>query len=766
MTYRQNLRQTLLVATTMVVAVFSSFGDVAAKEPMKHAIFYGITEAELADPRLLEQGIADVASRGFDGLNFDYRNVRSGCTSAQFRNALKVGCAKAQALGLGVIADGSYARLADDMRAEAPQVFSDSLLPCRVPIEKGQFTLTFSDKIEYRSIERCWLLEKTAPDGTATLRELTSKVRLVSAVAEGGGCAMTEVKGRALARLTYQVEGVDQGELFVVSRRRFEYASFDLSRPELRQYTQRWLANYDGLPLAGLAWDEPHFGFAFWRDNGRAISDNLYALFQQRFGYDLRDRLADLWWDQPDGRSPLTRLYFAELLEQSLADLEADFARQANVRLAGQADAFVGLHRTMHEETGDDFFIGCSDYFRHNRSTSGGFTDSVFEREDSMVTMLQLSRSLATANNGPAWNNSWGFLPKEEHHAYYLRLMGAMQVRWMGHMYHNSIMFGPGYPHHPLWATLKEHLAVHDKLLTALAGAEPVADTAVLYNWRAMASFPDNQYLHVHRRNLLLMGKALTYSQVQFQFVDEALLQRKGNWRRVIVPWPDLLPPDVLANLEVLSKQGTDVLIFGPPARFDAAGRPQAAAFARLCGIREKELPQELAVKEGDSLQSGGRSWPLAPLALEPLYRSNEKSSYPDHFKAFVLVPGPDAETIATIQGKPVGVRHGRVTYFAAEWPHFAGLPENWVEQHALNDRVPGCVLLAYRRGGESILAGIARQARPVTGRVDSFGFQLQLEDCKAFVVSKSDDRVKVLFAEGKVESLPAREGLQRDMTK
>jgi len=77
MTTRNQLLTTALHTTAVVVSALASFGDVAAKEPMKHAIFYGITEAELADPRLLEQGIADVASRGFDGVYFEYRNLRS-----------------------------------------------------------------------------------------------------------------------------------------------------------------------------------------------------------------------------------------------------------------------------------------------------------------------------------------------------------------------------------------------------------------------------------------------------------------------------------------------------------------------------------------------------------------------------------------------------------------------------------------------------------------------------------------------------------------
>ncbi len=108
---------------------------------------------------------------------------------------------------------------------------------------------------------------------------------------------------------------------------------------------------------------------------------------------------------------------------------------------------------------------------------------------------------------------------------------------------------------------------------------------------------------------------------------------------------------------------------------------------------------------------------------------------------------------MATIQGKPVGVRHGRVTYFATEWPHFAGLPESWINQDATVSTPCGCVLFAYQRGEEKLLAGVGRQARPVTETVNRFGFRLRLENCTSFVVGKTGDRATVLFSEGKVEA-------------
>jgi len=64
-----------------------------------------------------------------------------------------------------------------------------------------------------------------------------------------------------------------------------------------------------------------------------------------------------------------------------------------------------------------------------------------------------------------AWNNSWGFEPTQQQQAFYLRMLGAMQVRWIGHSFRSSVMFGPGFPDHPCWETMAGDLAAHRDLL-------------------------------------------------------------------------------------------------------------------------------------------------------------------------------------------------------------------------------------------------------------------------------------------------------------
>ena len=74
---------------------------------MKAIIFYSITEAEIEDHALLRKGLADVASRGFDGVYIEFRNIRSGHDGPRLYAALRVVCREAEALGLGVVAEAA-----------------------------------------------------------------------------------------------------------------------------------------------------------------------------------------------------------------------------------------------------------------------------------------------------------------------------------------------------------------------------------------------------------------------------------------------------------------------------------------------------------------------------------------------------------------------------------------------------------------------------------------------------------------------------------
>ena len=714
---------------------------------MRQMIFYAMTEAETFDPAITLRGLADIKAKGFDSIYLEFRNTKAPLGSPRFQAAVQRICAEAQRLGLKVALDANLNHCAADMLSEHPELFTDQLTQHRVAVRDGRFTMEVGwGDPSCRTIDNAWLVK---PLGTAweVGESVGARCRLLTQMSEGGGCAMTSQRGGAVTKQDWALDGGGAGELLVVTRHRYNYSNRDLGHPAQGEYLDR-MCNFAGdQNVAGVVWDEPHFGFDFLND-AYPISDHLYKVFAGRFGYDLRARLVDLWLDVAGRDSGQVRLDFAELLESQLAVLENGFKQRAlaHPKLGGSnPDLFVGIHRTMHEELSDDFRIGSVDYFRHTQGLTAGCTDSVFEREDSMLTMLLLARAMAPlSESGEAWNNSWGFRPTAEHLAYYLRLMGCLGVRWLGHAYHGSVMFGPGYPHHPTWAGMSDHLTAHRELLDQLAGATPAPDTAMLYHWRGLADFPGN-YLHQHRRDLLMAVLELEVAQSALTLIDPAQLADAGHrYKRLLVLWPSRLDTAAWAALEQAAAAGVEIILIGPPAWKSATGTDVSDRWAALAGCRPVARDTALALPYGAIVEVAGRKLVLDPAVAVPNWRSNPANTYADHAKAWELAGG---EAVVRWNGRVIGIRHGNVTTVTTELPQIPGaLTALWPVAPVAP---AGFLAFAYTRGQERLLALVARRAEPVTGVFVWEGRRIVCRGCRHGVLRRSATGEVSVWGEG-----------------
>lgn len=667
----------------------------------RQLIFFAATEADLHDPALTAAALDDIRAHGFDGIYLEYRNLRTPLEAPRARAGVARIAAQAQERGLAVALDVSANHLHPHLVREHPEAFVEALRPHWLQLRAGRAELVTGGEALHHAIVGAWRIERRG-DGMAAVQAVAW--REAGCVVEGGGCAMTEQRGIAPTRRTLAVDAADGG-LLVVVRQRFAYEFRDLGHPATVAATARLGELFSGIAPWGWFWDEPHHGFAFFDGDGRSGGQRIEAAYARRTGRPLVGDLPHLWLDVAGADSAAIRLAYAETLEDGLAASE-----DALLALARPRGLEVGMHRTMHEELSDDFHIGSVDYFRHNRATTGGYTDAVFEREDSCVAMIHLARALALRSpTGQAWHNSWGFNPTDAHLAYYLRLMGAMGVRWVGHTYRWSMLFGPGYPHHPTWERMPEHLAAHRELLDALDGAVAEASTAVIYTWRAMAGVTGS-YIHVHRRNLMFAMLELTLHGVQSTIADAAELAgaavQDGAWRlhgaairRVIVPWSHGLSAAEWDGLDRLAAAGIEIVVCGPPPLGDGWQR-----LAALVGADPAERPSEVRHPVGARLRVGRAELPSDPSGLVPNWRSNPASTYPDHLKAWAL--GADG----------LELRRGTAVWYGCELPHLAGaLPLLCQRDVELPD---GLIGIAWRRGARRLLAVVARHARPFTGTV------------------------------------------------
>lgn len=712
-------------------------------------IFYSTTEAELFDFSITERGLSDIKTTGFDSIYLEYRNMKADCSSPRFQEWLSAFCRLCEEADMKLVIDTHMRAMNQHFRQEKPEVYSDALKYAYFNLQDGKFELSTTGEVLHWDIEKAYLIERVSGEQLKACRDVTAQVRSGRVHMEGGGCAMTETTGQSVALREFSVEGVNEGELMLVSRHRYLYVDFDYGHPSLMDSVPDLFDMFggEGRPCEGFMWDEPHFGFAFYPDQGRAISERLYAEFEAQFGYDLRGRLVELWWDVEGSDSAQVRLHYAELLETQLSKTEERYCDEAQVYAKSQGKeriSYMGMHRTMHGELADDFYIGCADYFRHNRFTNHGFTDSVFERDDSMFTFFRFAQSLALdSRDGEAWSNNWGFKPTEAHHHYYFPLMGIMNIRWIGHTYHNSILFGPGYPDSDLWPTMPEHLKDHGALIDALAGAKVVADTAVLYNWKAMARYP-SKYIHTHRRNLLLMSKQFAQQGTQFLFIDDEILAgaeiegddfvtRIGSFSRLIVPWADMLLPEAFVMLQKLAAAGVEILIFGTPAERTSDGACVKADFASLIGV---EVQSALCIQFGDTIELEGASFTMAPEQVQENFSSNPAETYPDHYKRYqILVNGVEAAIC----------RKGSVAYSGAELPFYPGALAQLVSGFSGSLPERGIAMLHADTLGEFV--GICGEyGEPMQGALEWGGQSIDLSGQRYALVRRSEDGLEIIL--------------------
>jgi len=708
---------------------------------MKRMIFYCTTEAELFDAEISRNSLADIRANGFDSIYLEFRNTRAPRQSSRFLDAVALICAEAGRLGLEVVLDAHINQFDEEMIRLHPDVFTDALSLVRTPVADGCFKLEidWGDPSAF-VFENAWL-----KNVNGEFEEVGSRCRMVSEVSEGGGCAMTRQRGAAITRQEWVLDGGGHGEIFVVRRQRFVYANRDLTHPAWLPCLDRICDRAADFGVAGLVWDEPSFGLGFIEETF-PICGRILALYREASGHELRQRMIDLWQDVSGRDSAAVRLQFAEILETGLACFAGEFHRRALEHPGlGRKNPrfFVGIHRTMHEELSDDFRIGSVDYFRHTRALTAGFTDSVFEREDSMVSMVLLARSLAPlSTSGEAWSNSWGFLPTDKHLAYYLRLMGCLGVRWNCHAYHSSLMFGPGYPHHPTWDRMTEHLAAHCGLLEQLEGATPVCDTAIVYNWRSLADFTGAE-MHHHRRSMLMATLELTLAQASVRWIaPEQIDEARERCQRIVVLWPNRMPAAAWEALARSKADGLEIVLLGPPASVTETGESCVEAWQTLTGC--EAAPTRVDISYGEEIEIAGRRLRLDPAAAVPNWQSNPERCYSGGIPAWELTAG---RLLVFWNGRGIGARNGTVTTVTTELAQAPGALAALLP----TARAVPCEFIAFpfTRGNEELLSLCARHAQPVTGECDWRGSRIRFQGCLHAILRREAGGRVTVWGEG-----------------
>lgn len=601
-----------------------------------NVLFYAVTEAEIRHPESCRAAMKKIRAVGFDAVGLEFRNVKAPRESQRFQDRLEAIIREVRAAGLKLSLEVSANNLDTVLRAEVPEAFTDSLRCFRLPVCAGRVVLELPGDLSTWE----WVGAYTAEESAHGLRVGESLVwpEPCVIIAEGGGCAMTRESKRAQLRLEWTVE-TDANLVLLAVRQRHALSFKDMGHPELIRRFRDFVRQRSRLEPDEFFWDEPSFGFAFFEGDGRAINNRLLEAFRSQAGYDLFERWPDLWFDR-DAESARVRLDYAEVLESSLEVVEVALQETIGERAK---PIVLGGHRTMHEELSDDCVIGCADYFRHDRCTTHAYTDSVFEREDSMMTMAHLARSMALSGSESgreAWNMSWGFHPTPQRQAFFLRMLGAMGVRWIAHVWNDSMQFGPGFPHHPCWEGMAGDLAAHRELLAQTEGATPWGDTLVIYDWRAPLAVA-GPHRHTHRRSLLFLGKSLTLANQQFfiaepsgltEFWQSRLLD--GSIRRIFFPWPVFLDAKIWDTLKIWVEQGGELILFGPLPRVPKNLNSSASAL-----LPQIDTSAQAGLMPGDQIELDGLHFSMEPDRIQQEWDDAPANTLPPSYPVAILLP-------------------------------------------------------------------------------------------------------------------------------
>lgn len=725
---------------------------------MGRKLVYTITERELFDSELMRKGILDVKSRGFDSIHLDYRNTRFGFSSERTRNAIKDFTKIAHENEIGIYLHAFPGVLNYNISETNPELFIDAIDPYFSEIIDGKFILSTDGERQHWEIEKCYIINKSSESSLSSCIDITDKIRFIKAIETDGGCKMTRQTKATHTSNQYEVDGFSEGQLFILVKKLFQYSVIDYSNKNTYSLNDKMLDIVNGFEVVGYVWDEPHYGFAFL-NNGRPISNSIYDCFLKKFNYDLKDNLVSLWFDVEGSNSSIVRSNFSELLESTLYDFEMDFKEKVKQKSKEiNKNLLVVGHRTMHEEISDDIFIGSSDYFRHAKSTDTGYTDSVYEREDSMITMFQLASSLAaTVESKVAYNMCWGFNPTVEQNDYYGSLLSAMNIGWNSHAYHSSSIFGPGFPNHPIWDTIKNDTQEHFNAQQLLSGGVRINDTAILYTWKALASYPNN-YIHTHRRNLLFMSKEMTLNNVQHQFISYEILENAkiengliktevGSFKKLIIPWANLITKGTFEKIVECKQSGIEVVIFGPSLENLDNGENATKEFLELCGI--KSVVQH-TMNMGQAVEILGNNLEFNAEKIQHNYLSNDETSYPKNYLYRSLTINDNSQAIATIDNKVVGVKDKTISYFAFELPFVVDAIKNLFDNKIQAPK--NLIVFEYSTNNGKILSGVSRMNELIGDEFIWENKKIVLNKCKMFVLKLNNDSSIELFSTGDVK--------------
>ncbi len=709
-------------------------------------MFYLLENKQMGDRNLLNKGVRDIASKGFDSIMLQVRDTAFQLDDPEVIESVRLVVREAHRLGLTV----TLAFITTNCRSWWFSFFKKHPKSGEIIVKKAEgeikngklkAVLTFPGNAmpvigHFEGIFAVF----TVRDKVYTLLpnfKWTCHVERKSGIDDGG-------EWFCLSEIELQIEGDIPGirDSSIVLYGAFHIMNPDYVSKEFAYFMDYLLEKYKGIRLDGIAWDEPAGGII--GPNYYRLSKDVCATFYKEHGYDIKEKAYALDYSAPE--STKVRYDYFNTIIKVLYHAQAHFIKKGR-ELFGK-DIFSGIHHTwVGESTILDLWAGCIDYFLLSENLSGGITDCAFSDEKSVIYTYRLAKSIGKYHqNNLAYSNCWCFCPTREKLVYFTGLMAIWNIYWIAHAYGHALGgFGPGYPYNKTWDDMADCTRRINRVSEFLGGAKEVIKIAVYHSWESVARI--NSLLGmVYKTTQLNLAYELVQHNLQFDFIGkkqlaesnpqkEKLVISNNNYEILIIPWPNLLPDEVWSKVRQYIHSGGRVIFIGPPALETTAKKNISKEFFEIIKIKSFSMKEYI-----------GRFYGSHPMPHDRI--SQSKWFYP-------LKPLQSQPVVGDEYGV-AGVRMGHVYYLSAIDPAWCivKIINNCGYKRDIDCKIPNLLYNIFKNDGAHFICAIGRYSQSFSGRIDFVSGFLEIEKADLLCAKIKDNKIILLGEKmGKIKS-------------
>ncbi len=333
---------------------------------------------------------------------------------------------------------------------------------------------------------------------------------------------------------------------------------------------------------------------------------SLVSFFKDQYGFDILDRLPEIFWELKDGEISVARYYLhdciSEMFASAYADTIGNWCYEHNIMLTGhlrEEDSLQGQSEYIGEAMrsyrsfelpGVDILAHAFEYTTLKQCQSAVHQ---YGREGMLSELCGVTNwdfDFRGHKNQGDWQAALGVTVRVPHLSYYT-MQGEAKRDYPASISYQS-------PWYEKYGCIETHFA---RVNTALRRGNPVVKVGIIHPietfWLHMG--PDDKTEKARKdleNKFQSITKWLLFSAIDFDFISESLLPslcekgenpltvREMSYDVIVVPECETLRESTLSRLEGFRKNGGEIIFMGdPPSLCDAVPSERGKDLYKIC---------------------------------------------------------------------------------------------------------------------------------------------------------------------------------------